>query len=498
MADAKKNVFDELFVISDLHLGGEEEPTLFAAGSEFKNWMNRTVLPRCGDQRHVGLVINGDMFDFLAERGARYFDPLAARGAVSRIAADPRYKPVFDQLKTFLDRPNTRLAITLGNHDLELCDSGVRGAVESVLKQTANSNSRIAWALESQGYSCRVGSKRVLCRHGNEGDPDNQVHRERLDRALKTAGNPTKGVSWIPNTGTHIVIDIVNPLHEMFPFVQVLKPEDHKLVLLVLIISPSQLKRLPQVASVLYEALKARLGLLADALVDTSRKPRRRISRREIQLLAQGLVLSSSTAAGAGSLQDTTELLRVAHEQVELTWREMERQRGRLAAGIVQEQPESPWERWNRRRQRLAFYDAFKAAISLSDRTEILRNYLKSTTPDRQFDERDRTDRVYQFFCHQPPPNVDYLLTGHTHHKRNNLPLGDNTRYFNTGTWARVMRIPQQVVTDPIQFCKLSCMLRQEHNKELFANKQFVQSPCDYLHLHSNGSEVIAELKQAN
>lgn len=498
MADATKNVFDDLFVISDLHLGGEDDPTLFAAGDRFKNWMQTKVLPLCGSGRHVGLVINGDMFDFLAERGTKYFDPSAARGAVSRIAADQRYQPVFDQLRVFLEHPKTRLAITLGNHDLELCDSGVRRAVESVLKPTANPDSRIAWALESQGYSCRVGSKRVLCRHGNEGDPDNQVDREKLDRALKTAGNPTKGISWNPNAGTRLVIDIVNPLHEIFPFVQVLKPEDHKLVLLVLIISPSQLKRFPQAAAVLYEALKARLGLLADALLGTFRKARRRISRREIQLLAEGLVLSSSTAAGAGSLQDTTELLRIAHEQVELTWREMERQRGRLASGIVQGQPESPWERWNRRRQRLGFYDAFKAAISLSDRTEILRNYLKSTTPERQFDERDRTDRVYQFFCHQPPPNVDYLLTGHTHHKRNNLPLGDNTRYFNTGTWARVMRIPQQVVTDPIQFCKLSCMLRQERNEELFDDKQFVQSPCDYLHLHSDGTEVIAELKQAN
>ncbi len=169
MADATKDVFDELFVISDLHLGGQDEPTLFDAKEQFSNWMQSTVLPRCVADRHVGLVINGDMFDFLAERGAKYFDPPAARGAVSRIAADPHYKPVFDDLKTFLDRPNTRLAITLGNHDLELCDSGVRAAVEQVLNQPGNRNDRIAWRLESRGYRCKVSSKRVVCRHGNEG-----------------------------------------------------------------------------------------------------------------------------------------------------------------------------------------------------------------------------------------------------------------------------------------------------------------------------------------
>lgn len=109
MADTQLDQFDELFVISDLHLGDAEFPTLFDASKKFRAWMTNCVLVKCRDQRRVGLVINGDMFDFLAEPGATYFNPQAAKSAVGRIAADNRYQQVFESLQSFLNKKTRRL-----------------------------------------------------------------------------------------------------------------------------------------------------------------------------------------------------------------------------------------------------------------------------------------------------------------------------------------------------------------------------------------------------
>ena len=505
MADATKNVFDELFVISDLHLGGEEEPTLVAAGSEFKNWMNRTVLPRCGDQRHVGLVINGDMFDFLAERGARYFDPLAASSAVQRIAKDQRFQPVIAGLRKFLKRENTRLAITLGNHDLELCDRDVQQAVATVLGQANQANAspenrRINWALEADGYSCQVGNKRVLCRHGNEADPWNQVNREELKRRLAEAHNNPQTPAWIPNGGTQLVIDVVNPVREKWPFAQILKPEDARLLIILLCVDPSQRQRLRAFVKASGTRMGGLIGSMTRWLLAPTRKGRRSASRLDRQLLVEELVLATIPGETGFNSRDTARMLRDAHDQVDRTWREMESRRGLSTTTAGREEPSSRSERWHRRRQRLNTFDAAISIFKGGDRIEVLRNYLKRAMPDPELNPLDRTDDVYQHFRQQSLSNVDFVVTGHTHYRRAGLPLprASRARYYNTGTWARMLTIPQEVIADSQRFIELFCLLQRAHNKELFADKQFVQSPCDYLHLHSDGTEVIAELKQAN
>jgi hypothetical protein len=57
--------FDELYSISDLHLGGEPGFQIFGSGKELA-WLIRHLGAERPERTRVALVINGDFVDFLA------------------------------------------------------------------------------------------------------------------------------------------------------------------------------------------------------------------------------------------------------------------------------------------------------------------------------------------------------------------------------------------------------------------------------------------------
>ena len=114
---APADQFDQVSVISDLHMGGPLNRQIFTEGkllADFIGWLCETGL---GD---TALVINGDMVDFLADDEANYFDPEGAIRKPQRIIDDQAFAPVWNALKRFVATPRRHLVITLGNHDLEL------------------------------------------------------------------------------------------------------------------------------------------------------------------------------------------------------------------------------------------------------------------------------------------------------------------------------------------------------------------------------------------
>ncbi|MCY2966505.1 MAG: metallophosphoesterase [Planctomycetota bacterium] len=123
--------FDELYVISDLHMGGKAGFQLFNQGKLLSRWIDS--LAAVPAAKRVALVINGDMVDFLAEPDATYFDPRGAVNKLNRIAGDSAFKPVFDSLAKFTGVKNRHLVVTLGNHDLELMLPNVQTQFLSLL-----------------------------------------------------------------------------------------------------------------------------------------------------------------------------------------------------------------------------------------------------------------------------------------------------------------------------------------------------------------------------
>jgi hypothetical protein len=105
--------FDELYSVSDLHMGGlGAAAQIFDSGPELGG-----MIDHLGTKRgKVALVINGDTVDFLAEPDAKSFDPDGATRKLARISADSSFKPVWIALKKFVRTEGRRLIITLGNH----------------------------------------------------------------------------------------------------------------------------------------------------------------------------------------------------------------------------------------------------------------------------------------------------------------------------------------------------------------------------------------------
>ena len=208
--------FDEMYVISDLHLGGAPGFQIFNSGKELVALIDYI---RDRPAAKAALTINGDSVDFLAEPGARYFDPNGANDKLDRIVQARRFKPIFDALTLFVARSNRELIITIGNHDIELALPWVRNhLVEILAGNDPCAKSRITLSLDGSGYACSVGGASVLCVHGNDVDTWNVIDYERLRRSGRDCVQGRPMEEWTPNAGTKLVIDVMNGIKRDYPF----------------------------------------------------------------------------------------------------------------------------------------------------------------------------------------------------------------------------------------------------------------------------------------
>ena len=216
--------FQEIHVVSDLHLGGIPGFQIFGQGHRFQKFVDQLQKSAKGP---AALVVNGDMVDFLAEPEATYFDCSSALGKLQRIVSDPAFSPVFEALRDWVREKDRLLAITLGNHDLELALPLVREWLLRDLSQgDPAARGRILLSFEGAGFRCRVGSASFLCLHGNEVDAWNVTDFERLRRMCRDswAGRECVPQTWIPSAGTKLVVEVMNPLKQSYRWIDLLKP----------------------------------------------------------------------------------------------------------------------------------------------------------------------------------------------------------------------------------------------------------------------------------
>src|SRR5262245_40797042 len=109
---------DKLYAVSDLHSGGavgkrafREEPALA--------WRIGEAM-RAPPAGAVGFWMNGDIFDFLADRpDAREFAG-DAELRIREYVKDDDLAQIFEALKKFVATPDRHLILQIGNHDIEL------------------------------------------------------------------------------------------------------------------------------------------------------------------------------------------------------------------------------------------------------------------------------------------------------------------------------------------------------------------------------------------
>src|SRR5215471_6562818 len=170
-----------LYVISDLHIGGEYSKPGEPGDRGFRlcthidtlaQFVNAVAQRGTQERLNTELVINGDFVDFLAEKTVvphaeaneaktawRPFieDPGQAARILGRIIKRDRL--FFNALKEFL-RVGHRLTVLLGNHDIELSFPVVR---RLLTRELGAEGKRFAFVYDGEAYS--VGT--VLIEHGN-------------------------------------------------------------------------------------------------------------------------------------------------------------------------------------------------------------------------------------------------------------------------------------------------------------------------------------------
>ena len=420
--------FDQLYVVSDLHFGGEAGLQMFGS-QEAMLWLIGELAKRDPEQE-LALVINGDFIDFLAESNPRHFDPEGAVAKLERIAlSDSTFKPVFDALRGFVSTANRHLIVNLGNHDLELALPWVRRRLVELLGGDAvGHGGHLHMVLDGTGVRCSVGGRSVLCVHGNEVDRWNPADFEKIREIGRDTqlGRPVE--SWIPNAGTQMVIDVMNGMKRRYPFVDLLKPEKDAVVPVLAACDPSQLASLDRLV---------RLAAVAGNWLTASvRKPRGMLDED-----AQAKPLPAGTAFARINPVRTAEMM--------MHGAEASARRGIDPMELVEGQEA----------EQLGKIAAFWKGVTGQPTDQVLREALEKLDNDRSFDIHDYDDTAKALDA-EISPAIDFLVAGHTHLERALARRNGNGVYFNSGTWARLLGITRDVRRDAAAFEKLFKVLQ--------------------------------------
>ena len=446
-----------VYVISDLHIGGTY-PDPGAPRAERRRgfrMMTRVAelaafiqqLARLPAQPAVELVINGDFIDFLAEeRGSgQEIDPATppewtpfrsapgeALAAFREIVG--RDRPLFEALRALLAAGKT-LTIVLGNHDLELCLPDVRAALEAELGPGT-------LRFLQDGQALDLGE--VLVDHGNLHDPANVVDHDRLRLVRAAYSRGWYGELddlFSPPAGSKLVAEVMNPIKVVYGFIDLLKPESEPLFALLLALEPSFRDILDDTAAALAGA--------ARTLV-----PRRGVPFALRNVSAEG------DRPAAGALRDVSggprppsaldaligEVL-AQHPEAAASLRTA----GVAPAGGHVEVSGGTWRaRWSLFRL-LTGLDG--GELALDTRIPQVQATLRVLESDSSFERSLESKRYLDaaaWLATRDPTRKGYkaVVFGHTHHAKALTLPGTQARYFNTGTWANLMRFPK-ALTDP-------------------------------------------------
>ncbi|HRI12793.1 MAG TPA: metallophosphoesterase [Verrucomicrobiota bacterium] len=439
--------FDQLHVISDLHLGGAKGRQIFTSTREARGFLKH--LSAIADAQ-VGLVINGDLVDFLAEDNAQCFDtdPDRAETKLRNIAGRDAFKPVFEGLREFVAAANHHLAINLGNHDLEFALPWVRRTLLDLLSGGEDSaRGRIALTLDGSGYRAQVGRARVICLHGNEVDPWNVTDYEKL-RCLGRDLSLGKSVEpWKPNAGSRMVIEVMNGIKADWPFVDLLKPETKAVPLILLALNPQLAWKVKEIATLFAAAkttaAKREAGFLGELGWTPVGAPVNLLAADEARLLRK-LGQPSGSGPQIGLLDGIERQFRSGVEPVELLGMDHDAAYlGKLndfwaATTGWLHQTGADLKAWLNGKGRL-----------------VLRKSLECLVEDRIFDLSDASDTTYRETDEKVGPEFNFVITGHTHLERALRRQNGGGFFYNSGTWAGIMRLERHVLENESEFTTL-------------------------------------------
>jgi len=433
---------DELYAVSDIHMGGGPGFQIFKQGPRLGNLARSVAATRPAER--VALVLNGDVIDSLAEEIGGYVAMDDAESMMDRLYKDPAFEPVWEGLADFVRTPGRTLVVVVGNHDIEMALPIVQRSIRTRLAGNDDAaNGRILFATQGTGYACMVGQARVFCTHGNEVDGWNVVDYEALRRLAisQSSGSLFDRSSWEPNAGTRLVKDVMNQIKLRHPWIDLLKPENTAALGVLVVMDPGQADKIRGILPLARERLRGEL-VRRGWLSAEERQAAQAAIEQEVglrDLLGPNLLTEVQRAAAQAT--DADALLREVEESV--------------AKGVrpLDSPPVADTLSW---RDTLGWGQMMLDRLRGVDKVEALRRALLDwLETDRSFDVTD-ADSTFKDVTASVGATVNFVITGHTHLERA-LPIQDGAQrfYYNCGTWIRLLRFTNEMLTKPATFSEV-------------------------------------------
>lgn len=471
----------DLYVISDLHLGGEPEKDRLGrslglsgdhpegaqagvadalgefAGSEhvrapegrgfrmmtrphrlssFIDMLARKTPP-------VELVINGDFVDFLAERHDEpphwrplLQDPVLALEVFRRVVNRPDDGAVFEALRKFVAAGH-RFSLLLGNHDVELSYPAVRQALVEIVGP-------IEFIYDNEA----LVRGDVIIEHGNRYDRFNQVDHDGLRRLRSVQSRREKLPSraqFAAPAGSRLVAEVMNPIKEEFAFVDLLKPENGAVIPTLLALRPSFRNGVLDVVKALGPGVFR--GVAHDGEpkfagnIHAAGEPTGHFAGT-MGSSGQASMHNRSHSAADTSVEVNASALPSRSEATpeQIVFGE------RVALALAKEACTAPaqsslGDNLDWLRSTLQLFIA-RSDGTFEERLPALLAALRLLAVDRSFSEDIETAPEYEDAARKlASAGFRYVIFGHTHlPKQVKLPNGG--KYLNSGTWADRIRLP--------------------------------------------------------
>lgn len=450
MADFSKfPAYDEVHVISDIHMGGKPGFQILRETKRLAGYI-RWVAKQSPNGK-VALVLNGDVFDTLAEDIPGYVAVDEAVSTVQRIMNDPSFSGIWDALAEFVKTERRMLIFVIGNHDIEIAFPTVQNLIQWRLAgDNLNQRARIVFSTTGGGYTCTVGGASVYCTHGNEVDAWNYNRYEDLAKVCRriNAGLSLSRDEWTPNAGTRMVIEVMNKVKQNYRWVDLLKPEGKAAASTLFVLEPGLAAKLPDLISIVGDKAKGSRQidqrLSADGFLSKGE------SSSEEQPITLDQVLGENLRDYVQSRSSVDDMLRDAERNLGKRDKLIAEANSQLGIG------QYIWDR-----------------LTGVKKEEALRKALQDWLKDDETFKIENKDETYQAVTATVGHGIDFIITGHTHLERA-IPIGPNRFYFNCGTWIRLLRFTDAMLRDWENFKPVyDVIVDQKGNMNLIDEQSF-------------------------
>jgi UDP-2,3-diacylglucosamine pyrophosphatase LpxH len=458
-----------IYVISDLHLGGEYPVPPEPGKRGFRLCTRADAVAQFIDSltqnfAHEGpseLVLNGDTVDFLAEGDEKPNTWSPFTGDPSRAVAKfeaivKRDLMVFQSLERFLSKGG-RLVVLLGNHDIELSLPAVRVAFRRALGVKAGHDFEFLY----DGEAYIVGD--ALIEHGNRYDAWNQIDYDAL-RRVRSFQSRRQDIpdeyNFTPPAGSEMVTSVINTIKLQYPFVDLLKPETAAVVPMLLALEPGYRNRLATVAALAYQTLGHGLAGPATPKFGGNISALKQRDAPFGKNIGSGGTFRGSGAGATMLAGSATSARSEASAKDDSLTRALQSALGNDAEGFLRnidaeviaanplQQIGSPISRSDTVNRVLGFAALLlgRKSESVEKRLPALLKAMRGIQDEDTFDTAKESATEYLEAAHElADRGFRYVIFGHTHQAKQ-VDLGNGRFYLNSGTWADVLRFPVEIL----------------------------------------------------